>query len=135
MNQPVAIRPPGPRFGVSIGVLLVGLAAAIVGVVMIVSAFWQLVNGPSYAVPSVLRVHLGSGDYKIYEYERFGNGDGFRSAPPLVNTSTVSPSPVRPAAPARRSRTATPAIPRCCVSALRARGHTRSASAPPRRRG
>lgn len=89
MNQPVATRPPGPRFGISLGVLLVGLAAAIVGVVMLVSAFWQVVNGTAYAVPSVLRVHLGSGNYKIYELQRFGGGDGFRFTPPLVTTSTV----------------------------------------------
>lgn len=90
MTQPVAIRPPGPRFGISLGVLLVGLAATVVGVVMLVSALWQIVNGPAYAVPSVLRLHLDSGNYKIYEYERFGSGDGFRSAPPLVNPATVN---------------------------------------------
>ena len=90
MTQPVAARPPGPRFGVSLTVLLLGLAAAVVGVVMIVSAFWQIVNGPAYAVPSVLRVHLDSGNYKIYEYDRFGKSDGFRTAPPLVSPSTVN---------------------------------------------
>ncbi len=90
MTQPVTtVRPPGPRFGISLVVLLAGLGAAIVGVVMLVSAFWSIIDGPVYTVPGNLRVHLGSGDYKIYEYERFGSADGFRTAPPLVDSATV----------------------------------------------
>lgn len=90
MTQPVAtVRAPGPRFGISLVVLLVGLGAAVVGVVMLVSAFWSIIDGPAYSVPGTLRLHLGSGDYRIYEYERFGSDDGFRTAPPLVDTATV----------------------------------------------
>jgi hypothetical protein len=80
-------RPPGPRFGVSFAVLLLGGLAATIGVIALVSAFWSVLRGPAYQVPGTVRLHLDSGEYRVYELDRSGTG---RSGPPLIDRSTVS---------------------------------------------
>jgi hypothetical protein len=79
-------RPPGPRFGISLVVMLVGGLAAAVGIVVFVSAFWSVLTGPVYQVPSTVRLHLDSGAYRVYELDRSGRGLTGR---PLVDSSTL----------------------------------------------
>ncbi len=88
MSVPTATdRPPGPRFGISLSVLLAGVLAAAIGVLALVGAFWSVLRGPVYAVPATVRLHLDAGGYRIYELDRSGSG---RPGRPLVDSSTVS---------------------------------------------
>jgi hypothetical protein len=80
-------KEPGPRFGISLVVMTLGLIAAVVGVVALVSSFWSVINGPVYPVPATVRVHLGSGDYRVYELDRSGANVG---GPPLVDSQTLA---------------------------------------------
>jgi hypothetical protein len=87
VTEPPSARPPGPRLGISLAVTLAGGLAAAIGIVVFVAAFWSVLTGPVYQVPSTLRIHLDSGTYRVYELDRSGRGLAGR---PLVDSSTLT---------------------------------------------
>jgi hypothetical protein len=92
VELPKPARPPGPSLRLSIVLIVAGLALAIptfiAGIVPIVHA----VSDPQrFDAPETVRVHLGKGDYMIYEYAGHNSiGSAFS---PDTNVS-ISPADV-----------------------------------------
>lgn len=68
-------RDRGPRVRTAVVVALIGLLAAVPGIVGVVHTFGDVLSSPAYQVPATLRLDLGSGDYTIYQ--RSGTRDSY----------------------------------------------------------
>jgi hypothetical protein len=63
-----AVPTKGPRFRVSAVVLGLGVLIAIPGVIVMGFAIWHALSGPAYRVPGTTELHLGSGEYIVFEH-------------------------------------------------------------------
>jgi hypothetical protein len=91
-ESPKAVRPPGPSLRVSIALLIAGLALAIptfvAGIVPIVRTITTLAR---FEVPGAASVHLGKGNYMVYEDTgSISFGSSFSSN----DTVTITPADV-----------------------------------------
>ena len=70
-----AIRRPGPKLWLSLVTIMLGIAVAVASVVLIVVNVSHDILGPTYAVPSTISLHLGTGTHIILE--RTGTQNNF----------------------------------------------------------
>jgi hypothetical protein len=63
----------GPRVRTALIVGLVGVVVGIVSVVALARVVFDVFDAPTYRIPGTVRVHLGSGDYVVYEHSRYAD--------------------------------------------------------------
>ena len=78
-----AIRRPGPKLWLSLVTIMLGIAVAVASVVVIVVNVSHDILGPTYAVPSTISLHLGTGTHIILE--RTGTQNSFDAGTRSVN--------------------------------------------------
>ena len=64
---------------VAIPTLVLGIVLAISGVVALGVQFWDLINGPKYAIPGTIELQLDTGTHTVFE--RTGSRDRVGSVP------------------------------------------------------
>jgi hypothetical protein len=90
-------RPPGPSLRLSLVLIIVGLALAIPTFIAGIVPIARAVSDPQgFNAPETVRVHLGKGDYMVYEYT------GHNSIGSAFSTNTnvsISPADVTVTSP------------------------------------
>ncbi len=64
---PESDRIRGPRLRTAIPVMVLGLVLGITGAVALGVAFWDVISGPRYLIPSTVVVRLDSGTHIVFE--------------------------------------------------------------------
>ena len=70
-----AVRRPGPKLWLSLVTIVLGVAVGVASIVVIVVNVSHDIIGPTYAVPSTISLHLGTGTHMILE--RTGTQNNF----------------------------------------------------------
>ena len=70
-----AVRRPGPKLWLSLVTIVLGIAVGVASIVILVVNVSHDILGPTYAVPSTISLHLGTGTHIILE--RTGAQSGF----------------------------------------------------------
>lgn len=70
-----AVRRPGPKLWLSLVTIVLGIVVAVASIVIIVVNVSEEILGPTYAIPSTISLHLGTGTQTILE--RVGDQNSF----------------------------------------------------------
>ncbi len=96
---PVTPTPPpdkaiGPRVRTAVIIGVLGIVVAMTGVVTLIRVVIDVFDAPTHRIPGTVLVHLGAGDYVIYEHNRRADlYDSFGSSRRFI--VTIDPSNVR----------------------------------------
>ena len=84
-----AVRRPGPKLWLSLVTIVLGIAVGVASIVVIVVTVSHDILGPTYAVPSTISLHLGTGTHTILERTGAQNSFDARTSSVELDPSQV----------------------------------------------